>query len=46
MKTKICSKCKKEKDVCEFYNCKKSKDGKRSKCKKCLNLEKDRKSVV
>jgi hypothetical protein len=39
MKTKICSKCKKEKDVCEFYNCKKSKDGKRSKCKKCLNLE-------
>jgi len=39
METKICSKCKEEKYVCEFYNNRKSKNGKRSRCKKCLNLE-------
>jgi len=39
METKICSKCKEEKDVCGFYNNRKSKDSKRSRCKKCLNLQ-------
>ena len=35
METKICSKCKVEKDICEFNNRNTSKDGKRSSCKKC-----------
>jgi len=39
METKICSKCKEEKNVCEFYNNRKLKDGKRPACKKCLNLQ-------
>ena len=39
METKICKKCKEEKEICEFYNSRKSKDGKRSRCKKCLNLQ-------
>jgi hypothetical protein len=39
METKICKKCKEEKEICEFYNYRKSKDGKRSGCKKCLNLQ-------
>ena len=39
METKICSKCKEEKDVCEFYNNRKLKDGKRPACKKCVNQE-------
>jgi len=38
METKICSKCKEEKDVCEFGNRSNSKDGKSSHCKKCHNL--------
>ena len=38
METKICSKCKEEKDVCEFGNRSNSKDGKSSNCKKCHNL--------
>lgn len=37
METKICSKCGIEKDVCEFYNRKKSRDGKRPECKICSN---------
>lgn len=37
METKICSKCKIEKSICEFNNRKTSKDGKRSSCKECDN---------
>jgi hypothetical protein len=36
METKICSKCKVDKDVCEFYLRKESPDGFRNECKKCL----------
>jgi hypothetical protein len=39
METKICTKCKIEKDVTEFYNYKKSPDGKRRRCKKCMNID-------
>jgi len=35
MEIKICSKCKVEKDFCEFINSKRTKDGKTSICKKC-----------
>jgi hypothetical protein len=35
METKICSKCKVEKDICEFYNNKGRFDGKRPECKMC-----------
>ena len=35
METKICKKCGLEKDICNFYNSKKTKDGKRNYCKKC-----------
>jgi hypothetical protein len=37
METKICSKCKVNKDVCEFYLRKESPDGFRNECKKCLS---------
>jgi hypothetical protein len=37
MEKKICSKCKLEKDVCEFYNNKTNLDGKRYECKVCSN---------
>ena len=37
MQTKICSKCKEEKEVCEFYNNKGKFDGKRPECKVCSN---------
>lgn len=36
-KKKVCSTCKKEKSIDEFYNNKKTSDGKSSACKKCLN---------
>lgn len=39
METKICSKCKLEKDICEFGIHKKNKDGKRYSCKECENSE-------
>ena len=35
MKTKICSKCKEEKEVCEFYTDKSKIDGYYSSCKEC-----------
>ena len=35
MENKICSKCKIEKNFCEFYYQSKSKDGKKSSCKEC-----------
>lgn len=35
MEKKICSKCKIEKDVCEFYKNKQTKDGIYSSCKRC-----------
>ena len=35
METKICSKCKTEKSIIEFYHRKKSKDGFSGVCKKC-----------
>lgn len=35
MKTKICSKCKIEKDITEFWKCKSNKDGLNYYCKKC-----------
>ena len=37
METKICSKCNEEKNVCDFYKRKETKDGYRSDCKKCFN---------
>ena len=37
METKVCSKCKQEKKVCEFGNSKSSKDGLLYCCKKCNN---------
>jgi hypothetical protein len=37
METKVCSKCKEEKNFCEFGNRSNSKDGKSSQCKKCHN---------
>ncbi len=37
MKTKVCSKCKLEKNICEFGNYKSSKDGLLYCCKKCNN---------
>jgi len=37
MKTKICNKCKEEKEVCEFYKNLYSKDKLRSNCKVCQN---------
>lgn len=39
MQTKICSKCKEEKEVCEFYNNKSTLDGKRPECKSCSNRQ-------
>ena len=35
MKTKICSKCGKEKDLSEFYKVNRYKNKLRSECKKC-----------
>ena len=35
MEKKVCSKCKEEKEVCEFGKRKDSKDGLRSECKSC-----------
>jgi hypothetical protein len=37
METKVCSKCKEEKKVCEFGNSKSSKDGLLYSCKECNN---------
>ena len=37
METKVCSKCKVEKQVCEFYKDKQKKDGLTSTCKICKN---------
>ena len=37
METKICSKCKEEKDVCEFYKHSKNPNIYRGQCKKCMN---------
>jgi hypothetical protein len=39
---KICSKCKQEKDLSEFYNDKRAEDGKYSACKKCADKWKER----
>jgi len=39
MEKKICSKCKIEKEVCEFYNNKATYDGKRPECKLCTNKQ-------
>jgi hypothetical protein len=39
MQTKICSKCKEEKEFCEFYNNKDRFDGKRPECKVCSNKQ-------
>ena len=38
METKVCSKCKEEKKVCEFRKRKDSKDGLRTECKECSYL--------
>ena len=37
METKVCSKCKEEKNICDFYKRKETKNGYRSDCKKCFN---------
>ena len=39
MLKKICSKCKEEKDICEFYNNKSTFDKKRPECKLCSNKQ-------
>jgi hypothetical protein len=39
MEKKICSKCKEEKEICEFYNNKDRFDGKRPECKVCSNKQ-------
>jgi hypothetical protein len=39
METKICSKCKEEKGVCEFGVNNSSKDNLRSSCKQCRKIE-------
>ena len=39
MKTRICSKCKEEKEVCEFGVCSSNKDGLKSSCKVCRKIE-------
>jgi hypothetical protein len=38
METKVCSKCKEEKKICEFRKRKDSKDGLRTECKECSYL--------
>jgi hypothetical protein len=38
MEKKICKKCNEEKNLCEFYTDKTTKDGKRGSCKSCINL--------
>lgn len=37
METKVCSKCKEEKEVCEFYKNSQKKDGLHPRCKVCVN---------
>lgn len=37
METKVCSKCKEEKDLGEFTKCSRRKDGRNYSCKKCKN---------
>ena len=37
METKVCSKCKKEKEICEFYKNNQKKDGLHPSCKVCVN---------
>ena len=37
METKICNKCKEEKNVCEFYKNSKNPNIYRGQCKKCMN---------
>ncbi len=39
METKTCSKCKEEKEICEFYNKKHKLGGKRPECKVCSNKQ-------
>ena len=39
METKICSKCKEEKMICNFGSYKRNKDGKRGSCKECESKE-------
>jgi len=38
MEKKVCSKCKEEKNVCEFSKRKDTKDGLQNKCKKCVKI--------
>lgn len=38
MESKICSKCKEEKGLNEFHNCKQKSDGKQSSCKTCRSI--------
>lgn len=37
METKVCNRCKIEKNICEFGKYKKSKDGLLNRCKECNN---------
>jgi len=45
MQTKICSKCKIEKDICEFHKQKSNKSGYRASCKECRKIEKEKNSI-
>ena len=38
MEKKVCSKCKEEKEICEFGTDKTKKSGYKSQCKKCINI--------
>ena len=42
MEKKICSKCRVEKEFCEFHKMSKSKSGVKSICKECRKLEKSK----
>jgi hypothetical protein len=46
MNKKICSRCKEEKDICEFYNVKSQINGKRPECKLCSNKLSNNKEKV
>ena len=39
MKRKVCSKCKVEKEICEFHKLSRSIDGYRERCKECRKVD-------
>lgn len=43
---KICTKCKEEKDISEFFKYSRNKDGKRNTCKKCTNVVNEEQRLI